>query len=299
MLPVDERNPVIIYNDRASDNWMGEYSFLLSDNGGPPLAGVIITNSKYWGDLGSNHATWQSVVDAARASGLKNIPDLTDSAATPLVRPGDGQLLSTQPNRSPGARLIVDLSRKLSLPSRPLTVLVGTQMTDVADAYLLDQSVVERVVVVAALGSYAAPNGGMGAPNGELDPWADWIVAQRFRYVQISAFYDQTQDVTPAQFPSLPSTPLGAEIQAKQPNLFTIPAASDQVSVLSVGVTRPATFVRAVVRAKVDPSATFDSTQGPPLVPDEQGNISIVTKIAAPLAPSCLWNLLLHGAGRN
>ena len=36
----------------------------------------------------------------------------------------------------------------------------------------------------------------MGIPNGEMDPWADTIVAGRFRYVQVSAFYDQLTDVT-------------------------------------------------------------------------------------------------------
>ena len=72
-------------------------------------------------------------------------------------------------------------------------------MTDIADAYLIDPSVVDRVVVVAALGTYTAPNGAMNPPNGELDPWADWIVAQVFQYIQVSAFYDQTGDVTAAE----------------------------------------------------------------------------------------------------
>ena len=142
----------------------------------------------------------------------------------------------TMANNSAGASLIVNLSRQLSLPWRPVVVLADTQMTDVADAYLIDHSVVQRVVVVAALGSYVAPNGVMARPNGELDPWADWIVAQRFQYVQVSAFYDQTTDVTTAQLPSLPSNPLGAEMAMKQPNIFTITTAADQVSVLAVAL---------------------------------------------------------------
>jgi len=232
------------------------------------------------------------VLTAAQSSGLKNIPEtvITSTNNPPLTRPMDGQIDDTAPNNSAGASLIVNLSRELSLPWRPVVVLAGTQMTDIADAYLIDHSVVQRVVVVAALGSYAAPNGVMGAPNGELDPWADWIVAQQFQYVQVSAFYDQTVDVTTAELPDLPSNPLGVEMAAKQPNIFTITTAADQVSVLAVAL--PA-FVAAVQRAVPDTTAPFDSTQGPPLIPAVSGNVWIVTQIAAPLAGATLWQMLL------
>ena len=35
----------------------------------------------------------------------------------------------------------------------------------------------------------------MGVPNGDINPWADYIVASRFRYVQVSSWYDQLTDV--------------------------------------------------------------------------------------------------------
>jgi len=35
----------------------------------------------------------------------------------------------------------------------------------------------------------------MGIPNGEFDPWADAIVAARYRYIQVNAYYDQSQDI--------------------------------------------------------------------------------------------------------
>ena len=114
-------------------------------------------------------------------------------------------------------------------------------------------------------------------------------MAQRFQYVQVSAFYDQTADVTTAQLPSLPSNPLGAEMAMKQPNIFTITTAADQVSVLAVAV--PA-FVGPVQRAVPDTTASFDSTQGPPLVPAADGNVWIVTQISAPLAGATLWQML-------
>jgi hypothetical protein len=291
LLPVDARNPVIIYNDSESDNWIGEYAVLLAHSSGPPLAGIIVTASSYWPDASANTKGWNDLWTAAQSSGLSNLPAVTTSMGKPLVRPADGQVLSTAKNDSLGGQLIVTLSKQLSLPWRPLVVLAGTQLTDVADAYLIDQNVVDRVVVVASLGTYTAPNGAMNAPNGELDPWADWIVAQVFQYIQVSAFYDQTQDVQTSQIPNLPANPLGSEIAAKQPNLFTVATASDQVTVLAVGLSG---FVQAVQSATVDTTAAFDPTQGPPLIPSANGNVLIVTAIKAPLAPACLWWLLLN-----
>jgi hypothetical protein len=183
------------------------------------------------------------------------------------------------------------VSRRLSVPSRPVVLLADTSLTDAADAYLLDHTVVDRVVVVSVLGSYAAPNGQMNGPNGDLDPWADRIVAQRFRYVQVSSYYDQTGDVSTAEVANLPQNPLGLWMAAKQPNIFPYTTASDQVTVLSVGLP---TFAVAVQRAAPDAAGAFNSMQGPSLLPAADGNVWVVTQIAAPLAAAHLWLLLLN-----
>ena len=52
-------------------------------------------------------------------------------------------------------------------------------------------------------------------------------------------------------------------------------------------------FVGAVQLAVPDTTASFDSTQGPPLIPATNGNVWIVTQIAAPLAGATLWQMLL------
>jgi len=38
LLPVDERNPIVLLNDNAFDNWQGEYAILFANGGGPKLA---------------------------------------------------------------------------------------------------------------------------------------------------------------------------------------------------------------------------------------------------------------------
>jgi hypothetical protein len=290
LLPVDERNPVILSNDSPGDNWQGLYAVLFANSGGPALAGIIINESLYWPDLDGNSAGWRNLVTAARASGLRNIPDPIASVGRPLVRPSDGNLDATVANRSEGARLIVEASTRLSLPYRPLVVVTGGRLTDVADAYLIDKSVVDRVVVVASLGSTSTTGGTMGAPNGELDPWADWIVAQRFRFVQVSAYYDQTGDVLSSQLPSLPQNPLGRLIASQQPNIRNLATAADQVSILAVALPE---FVVAVQRVSQDPAASFDATTGPALLPDVNGPAWLVTSSDGALATARLWQLLL------
>src|SRR4030095_2012436 len=132
-----------------------------------------------------------------------------------------------------------------SLPYRPLVVVTGGRLTDVADAYLMDPAVTERGGVVSSLGTATASGGAMAQPNGEMDPWADAIVTARFRFVQVSAFYDQLTDVPAARLPDLPANPLGEWIAAKQPKIWNLNEAADQVAVVAVGIP---TFAVAVNR---------------------------------------------------
>jgi hypothetical protein len=289
MLPVDERNPVIVTNDLATDNWTGEYAMLLANSGGSVLAGIIVSPSAYWPNLATNVDGWNQMVTAARASGLRNIPDPTPSAGDPLVRPADGTIGSTIPNNSDGGKLIVDLSARLSLPWRPLVVVTGSRLTEVADAYLIDPTVVDRVVVVSALGGPASGGSTMGWPNGELDSWADWIVGQKFRYVQVNGFYGQLADVTTADVPNLPANPFGTWMAGKVSSVLQIPMSSDQIGVLAVGVP---TFVTSVTHAVVDPSAVFDATTGPPLMAQTDGPVWVVPTCDGAMARDRLWKML-------
>jgi hypothetical protein len=170
-----------------------------------------------------------------------------------------------------------------------VVVISALPLTNLADAYLIDHSVVDRVVVVAALGELGDRNATMNGPNGDLDPWAGWIVAQKYRYVQVSAYYDQTVDVMDADLPRLPRNALGDWMRDKQPKIYPIPQASDQIAVLAVALPN---FVVAVRRSSPDISAGFDNSQGPPLRPDDAGHAWVVTKIDPPLAATHLWQML-------
>jgi hypothetical protein len=290
-LPADARNPAILINDSFNDNWSPEFAALFANNGGPSLTGIIVNASQYWPDLNANVAGWNDFVTRARASGLQGLPDVTKSENTAFIVPPDRQIESTAPNRSLGAQFIVAKSRELSLPWLPVVIIACSQLTDIADAYLIDPTVVDRVVVVAQVGSYTAPKGLMTGPNGDLDPWADWIVAQKFRYVQVSAFYDQSADVTADDVPNLPPNALGAWMAGKRAALSPLPVASDQEPILALAAPE---FATTVVRSSPDLSAGFASPfgQGPPLVPDLDGNVWLITQIDATAARKRMWQML-------
>ena len=288
LLPVDERNPVILSND-GTGNWYGLYAVLFSNAGGPPLAGIAVNASTYATSLDDNLALWDELVTAAQASGMRGIPDPIGSLGPPLVRPASGDIDETLANGSDGARLIVDVSERLATPIRPVVVAVGGRLTDVADAYLLDHGVADRVVVTAALGA-ASPSGGvMGAPNGELDPWADWIVTQHFRYVQVSTYYDATLDLPSSELTNLPKNPLGELVGRLQPNITNVPTENDQVAILSVGLPD---FVVAAEPVERDPVLTFDPNTGPELVPASGGRAWLVTEIDQNVAGARLRQML-------
>ena len=287
-LPVSADNPVILTNDGPLDNWHGEYAVLLAHTGGPALAGIVVSTGGQWFDLDFNFNGWQELVTQARASGLNDVPDPIRSPSSPLVKPADGNIDSTVPNDSAGARFIVETSSMLSRPERPVVVATGGRLTDVADAYLLDPTVTERVIVVSSLGSASSGperTARMGVPNGEMDLWADAIVVHRFRYVQVSAYYDQVADVAAERTDELPDNPLGERMRAKQPEILGTPVASDQVSVIALGIPE---FTRTVIR--VSPAGSDDGT--PTLAPDANGTGWLVTASDGAAATARLWKLL-------
>jgi hypothetical protein len=290
LLPVDERNPILIVNDSVDENWQGEYAILLASGGGPKLVGIVVGTSPPAPKIDTNMAGWQGLVNAARRSGLRDIPEPTRSIGAPLVRPASGQFEATIPNGSDGAHLILDLAARLSLPYRPLVVVTGGRLTDVADAYLMDPTVTDKVVVVSSLGSATDTGGAMAEPNGEMDPWADAIVSTRFRFVQVSAFYNQLGDIPDSRLADLPNNPLGAWIAAKQPNVWSLPQSADQVAVLAVGVPD---FAAAVSRVSAPAGVGAGATAGPQLLVDPDGSAWLVSQCASAAARDRLWQVLL------
>lgn len=285
-LPIDERNPLILVNDNVWENWQGEYALLLSNAGGPKLAGIVVNRSYPWPDIEANVDGWRGLVMAARASSLE-APDPITSVGEQLVKPDSGRIADTVPNRSEGALFIVNESLRLGLPYRPVVVATGTRLTDVADAYLIDPTVADRIVVASSLGKVSDTGAAMANPNGEMDAWADVIVTSRLRYVQVSAFYDQLTDVPASRVAELPSHTFGAWIGHKSSGIWELSEASDQVVVAAIGIPDFAATVQ-----KASPSSNATEHQGPDLLDDPDGPVWLVREVDGALATAAFWRLL-------
>jgi len=285
-LPVNAESTLILNNDGPTDNWQGELAFLLAGKG-VDLAGLVINDSGAWPDLDSNLEGWQMMRAAASASGIEGLPEPTRSSGPPLVKPASGSIADTAPNRSAGAELIVRIA--LEAPDPPVAVITGGRLTDVADAYLIEPEIADRIVVVASLGELSEPGAVMGVPNGEMDPWADTIVVQRLRYVQVSAFYDQLADVPSSRMSELPDQAFGDWIASKQSEIFEIQIAADQVALFAVAVPG---FVRKVERAARAGTETLSQGEVPRLGVVEGGDVWLVTSIDGDLATRTFWDLL-------
>ena len=287
LLPVDGRNPTILIGDGYVDNWQGEYALLYAATGRLSLVGIVVDTGPTWPNIDDLMAGWRQMTAAASQSGMKNVPTPIPSNAPALVRPADGNIDSTQGNSSEGAYFIVNASRELARSYRPLVVLTGCHLTDVADAYLLDPTVVDRVVVVAALGSVTTTGGLMGIANGEMDPWADVIVASKFRYIQVSTYYDPMSDVPADLLLQLPVNPFTAWVKNKQPKVWDDLDAADQNAVSALVLPK---FVTATEKVTLQVPASGGI---PSLVKDERGSLLLVTQVSGAIATSTLWQMLL------
>jgi hypothetical protein len=85
----------------------------LASAGDTRLVGII---SDYAQDNGPRLAEenwhYQHIIEKARRSGMKNIPNATAGAGTTLTKPASGLIEETVPIDTPGSRLIVEEAKK-------------------------------------------------------------------------------------------------------------------------------------------------------------------------------------------
>ncbi|HEY2731052.1 MAG TPA: hypothetical protein VGK52_14005 [Polyangia bacterium] len=288
-LPVDERNPIILNNDGARDNWQGEVALMLASSGDLRLAGIVVDATPNYPSLADNVQAWRDMVAAARASGMRNVPDPIASVAPPLVRPPSGDIDATTPNHSDGALFIIDQAARLSQPLRPVVVATGAALTDLADAYLVDHRVADEVVVVSSLGETTGTSISAGWPNGDLDVWASEIVVSRYRYVQVNTYYAQRDDVPPARAADLPANPFGTWMSGKLADIMVLHEAADQDSVYATVLP---TFSLDVLTASAAGATPPAGGQAPTLTAGPAGRVWAVTRGANAAATARFWQAL-------
>jgi hypothetical protein len=178
----DSTHPIICDNDSAEDVYTDELLMALHTAGRIDLRGIITTAGGWTEERFSNaflaaHGTSarEELVGKAWRSGMTGVPWPLPGSMKEVVAPKTGRVEDTVPNRSPGADLIVAEARRATA-EKPLVIVVGGSASTVADAFLLDPTIKDRVIV--------AWNGGNNW-NGEAKPflWATEIVLRNFNCV--------------------------------------------------------------------------------------------------------------------
>jgi hypothetical protein len=179
---VGKDNPLIYDNDWWTDTPDKNYLWAKAALGQANLRGSIVTRDMWDWQNGGLYTLQQGLDDArksiaiARRSGLKNIPDAIAGCGMAFDKPASGRIEDTRVIPSPGSDLIVAEARKAT-PEKPLLIFVVGPLNTVANACLIDPSIVGRMVVfMTDLCGY----------NGK-DPWANAIVAQRCKLINYGA----------------------------------------------------------------------------------------------------------------
>lgn len=208
---VGPESPILYDNDWWFDVFDNNYLWAQAHLGNAKLRGNIVTRDM-WDHPNYLYSMKVCLQDAekalrlARASGLKNIPDITRGSGRVLNRPESGRIEDTKPDPTPGSRWIVEEARKAS-PDRPLVIVAGGPLTTVANALLTEPSVAPNIVVFVISVSQYGYNG--------KDGWSAYIVAEKAPLVEwaTGSFWERNSVFEPEHFEQLPNNPFTEDMR--------------------------------------------------------------------------------------
>jgi hypothetical protein len=153
-LSVGPSCPFVYVNDQ-NDNYNAELALAMASRGYVDLVGFLfgyagepwLTDDEFATRRDAYLGHHRTVHQRARASGFTDLPPPEVGVVGDRhERPASGAVPDTSVIGSPGTDRIVQAAREAS-PERPLVVVVGSDLCTVADAYLTDPSIAERLVV--------------------------------------------------------------------------------------------------------------------------------------------------------
>lgn len=300
ILPYDRSNPIVYDNDSHEDMYTDEYIMALAASGDISLKGIITTIS-YVDAWQKPEIQFETVVNGreelvgiAHRSGMKNIPKAVTGPLAALKRPSTGRIEDTLTIDSPGSRLIVEEAQK-ACKEKPLVIIMGGQSTVVADAYLLDPTISEKVIIAWNAADESGTN--FSEYNGWVDPWGTYIIISKFKTVIFGPVCKQVPIVPKRQLIELPDTELrNWMIEMELPHV-NLPNEMDGDAQPVIPLMRP-DYVKEVILKSF---SHFDQNGIPILKEDEKGNIIVVTDADKDIATEEWWRAMkdLRAYGGN
>ncbi|MEM9830033.1 MAG: hypothetical protein AAF944_05325 [Bacteroidota bacterium] len=187
---------VVFDNDDHRDTYTEEMLMIAEHLGVLDLKAIITTyqHSEYPEFVKGR----EEIQGKAKQAGLKVDYSLFSGTNETLTVPQSGKIRDTETLDTDGSQFIVSEAKQAS-PEQPLAILTGGQLTSVANAYLLDSTIADRVIV---LGLFGAPKIDY---NANLDAWAWTIILAKMKVVSFK-FREDNGDFGHAflQMPSVP-----------------------------------------------------------------------------------------------
>ncbi len=218
VFPYSTLNPVVYINDQITDNYGSAVALALASDGAISLVGNICGYPKEsWMQDAKYKKYKHEYVTAhfkthrkAIASGFKNLPPPLLGLFDRHKKPASGRIKDTKIIGSPGTDLIVNEAMKCS-PEKPLVVVIGGDFCTLADAYLKEPAIAERVVVAARaynLDSEGNIKPGNKEYNINQSGWSATIVLKKFRVICFPGGSGMSPKGTCDQVKGLPPKPL-------------------------------------------------------------------------------------------
>lgn len=173
-LPFHTVTTVIYDNDDHRDVYTDEYLIALSHLGEIDLKGIITTYAANDREYRLFVKGRQDIVNKAAESGLTNLPHAMAGTNQRLARPASNRIEDTVPLDLPASRFILEQAQ-MATSANPIIFVTGGQLTTIADAYLLQPSIADKIIVSGIFGVRQKDY------NAGLDGWAWTIVLSRFR----------------------------------------------------------------------------------------------------------------------
>lgn len=297
-LPYDNTNPLIYIKDEAINCYTDEYVMALASAGDIHLVGMITSSSV------APYNQWVTSEDYerfvlqraegirhARNSGFQNVPDPVRGPKGHLEKPASGKIEDTRAIGSDGSWLIVNQAKRATR-ERPLLLVCCTALTAAADAYLLDSSVADKLVVAWLGGS----ENDMADYDGWSDGWAAFIVLHKLRLVQFPAWQADPR-VHKSRLTELPDTELRQWMIDKQhPN--GSPGSRDADAPPMISVIRKDYALRGK-KVSFSHWITNNGHELPVLKSDKNGRTLVVTCASRDVATEAWWKALKNPAAYN
>jgi hypothetical protein len=292
VLPYDNTNPVIYDNDFTND-YVDWYLMALATAGDIKYIGISTSSSvaPYNEHVPANRlaadvAKRREIVRRGRNSGFRHVPDPIPGTKGNLIKPASGKIEDTRPIGSPGSRRIVEQAGKAT-PAKPLVVCVGGPLTVVADAYLLDNSIADKVVV-AWLDNH---NKGMTGFNGWSDGWAAFIVLEKIRLVQFTVQSRPFPRVTKSRLRTLPDNEAREYMLALKTDVVAPEGDADGPPAISL--MRP-DYVKSARRVSFGGWTTRHGHEMPMFRDDPSGRAIVVTSVDRKVATEEWWRAMTN-----